>query len=88
MLPHVLFNFRTNNRAAFPVTTGLQMHYDADAGNTFTRVGAAISQWRDRSGFSRHAAQATSNQQPSYLLNCSITQVIQKQTKLRCSSRH
>lgn len=70
MLPHVLFNFRTNNRASFPVTNGLQMHYDGDAGNTFTKNATNdVSQWRDRSGFSRHAAQATSNQQPKYLLN-------------------
>jgi hypothetical protein len=70
MLPHVLFNFRTNNRASFPVTTGLQMHYDGDAGNTFTKNATNdVSQWRDRSGFSRHAAQATSNQQPKYTLN-------------------
>lgn len=70
MLPHVLFNFRTANRAAFPVTAGLQMHYDADALNTFTKNASNdVSQWRDRSGNSRHAAQATSNQQPRYTLN-------------------
>lgn len=69
MLPHVLFNFRTNNRVGFPVTTGLQMHYDADARNTLTfGTGSAVSQWRDRSGFNRHAAQATTNQQPAYAL--------------------
>lgn len=69
MLPHVLLNFRTNNRVGFPVTTGLQMHYDADALNTITKSGTnAVSQWRDRSGFNRHAAQATTNQQPIYTL--------------------
>lgn len=70
MLPHVLFNFRTNNRVGFPVTTGLQMHYDADALNTITRAANnQVSQWRDRSGFNRHASQATTNQQPVYTLS-------------------
>lgn len=69
MLPHVLFNFRTANRVAFPVTTGLQMHYDADALTTFTRNASNdVSQWRDRSGFNRHAAQGTSSAQPRYTL--------------------
>lgn len=70
MLPHVLFNFRTSNRVAFPVTSGLQLHYDADALTTFTRNASNdVSQWRDRSGNGRHAGQATSNQQPKYTLN-------------------
>lgn len=70
MLPHVLFNFRTANRVGFPVTAGLQMHYDADALNTFTRNASNdVSQWRDRSGNNRHAAQATSSAQPKYTLN-------------------
>ncbi len=70
MLPHTLFSFRTSNRAVFPVTTGLQMHYDADVSTTFTRnVTNNVSQWRDRSGFNRHAAQATSSAQPVYTIN-------------------
>lgn len=70
MLPHTLFSFRTANRAQFPVTSGLQLHYDADSQGTFTKdTSNIVSQWRDRSGFSRHAAQATSNQRPTYTLN-------------------
>ena len=46
--------------------TGLASWYDADDASTFSySSGSVVSQWRDKSGLSRHLAQATVSLQPS-----------------------
>lgn len=69
MFPNNLLTFKTDQRKQFPVLTGLQMHYDADAPLTIIKDSQnRVSQWRDRSGFNRHAVQATDINKPTWQL--------------------
>jgi hypothetical protein len=43
---------------------GLQVWLDGSDSSTFTLNGSTVSEWRDKSGNSRHFAQATAAQQP------------------------
>jgi hypothetical protein len=43
---------------------GLQLWLDGSDSSTFTLNGSTVSEWRDKSGNSRHFAQATAAQQP------------------------
>lgn len=46
--------------------SGLALWLDAADPNTITLNGSTVSQWRDKSGNSRHANQATATSQPAY----------------------
>lgn len=46
------------------ITTALWL--DAADASTITTVSGAVSEWRDKSGNGRHAAQATADQRPTY----------------------
>ena len=46
---------------------GLDLWLDAGDASTITVAGGAVAEWRDRSGNSRHAAQATVSSRPTYL---------------------
>ncbi|MCU0273940.1 MAG: fibronectin type III domain-containing protein, partial [Acidimicrobiales bacterium] len=45
---------------------GLDLWLDAGDASTMTVAGGAVAEWRDRSGNSRHAAQATVSSRPTY----------------------
>lgn len=45
----------------------LALWLDADDASTITLNGATVSQWRDKSGNSRHVSQGTPSLQPAYL---------------------
>ncbi len=69
MFPNNLLTFKTDARRPFPISTGLQLHYDADAPLTIVKDSVGrVSQWKDRSGFNRHAVQTTQVNQPIYSL--------------------
>lgn len=44
----------------------LGLWFDADDASTFTLVGTAVSEWRDKSGNNRHATQVTAANRPVY----------------------
>ncbi len=48
-----------------PAQLTTQLWLDADDTNTITLNGATVSEWRDKSGNSRHAAQITTTSQPT-----------------------
>lgn len=48
------------------VSSNLQLWLKADAGTSTTTNGSSLSQWDDQSGNSKHALQATVNNQPIY----------------------
>ena len=58
---------RVNAVAWTPASLGssLALWLDASDASTITSTGGLVSEWRDKSGNSRHATQATSAYQPS-----------------------
>jgi hypothetical protein len=48
---------------------GLALWFDADDASTITLNGSTVSEWRDKSGYNRHATQATAARQPAYTTN-------------------
>ena len=58
--------FTWNESVWNPSMVGPSLWLDAADASTITEVGGAVSQWNDKSGNSRHAVQATANNQPVY----------------------
>lgn len=60
-------------RASGPFTpksiSGLAAWFDADDATTITLNSGNVSEWRDKSGNGRHAAQSTAARQPAYTTN-------------------
>ncbi len=48
-----------------PSNLSIQAWYDASDASTITASGGLVSEWRDKSGFNRHATQPTGANQPS-----------------------
>ena len=55
-----------------PAHTGTELWLDADDGSTIIETGGLVSQWDDKSGNARHAAQATGSKQPVYVASDSM----------------
>lgn len=60
------FDFVCNQSFSPYLINGLQLWLDASDPTTITQSGNSVSEWRDKSGFNRHATQATSSHQPIY----------------------
>ena len=60
------FDFVCNQSFSPYLISGLQLWLDASDPTTITQSGNSVSEWRDKSGFNRHATQATPSYQPIY----------------------
>ena len=56
-----------NDQPWTPANISTALWLDAADSSTITLNGSTVSQWNDKSGNARHAAQATATNQPSYL---------------------